>query len=138
MAANPKGVTTLAEVLRARGEETYFNLRDLLAFVHVMGAWPTHLRSASNSLIREATVMTRGAGLDGNGGLKVLENVAHELDLDSHPQVTVTKAHMVRGFTILRGMIKSRRSFTRVPLIRSDGRRVEVRSDGSIQGAVLD
>lgn len=66
---------------------------DYLAYVHVTGRWPSHLRSAGNAHIRR--FLQDGAADGISSPLRLRRETVDEFQLDAHP--------MVRTATTLRG-----------------------------------
>lgn len=130
----------LAEVLAAPGTREWRHLTDCLAHVHAIGGYPSHTRVKTTRLMAAATSLAPGAGLDGRGSVRVRDEVARALDLETHPMIRTLRRMEVRGFRIVRPGFPhaGRRRYDRILMQRANGVRIHVQSDGSILGDVID
>ena len=116
------------------------DLRDRAAFVHVTGAFPSHLRAYMNSLLRAVTRYGQGrAGLDGrtSSGFTVAADRISELGLEDHPMVRKARQYVREGYMIeLLADPKARRPYSRVYLFKNESgvqKRLTVNLDGSVK-----
>lgn len=100
----------------------YTDLRDRLAYVYIMGSYPTHLRTLFTQLIGMATRKSvTPTSLDQLGGaVKVSDDIANRLQLENHPMVRSVREHLREGFKLTRSREDhtDRRPYSRVFLHR--------------------
>lgn len=100
----------------------YADLRDRLAYVHIHGSYPTHLRTWFTKLISVATGRSMDpTALDGQGGaIKVMPDVVERLNLEHHPMIITVRQHIRDGYRIARSrhLHTDRRPYSRVFLHR--------------------
>jgi hypothetical protein len=135
MAVPARPEPTIAEVLALVGTKAGFDLRDRLAYMHLTGTFPTHLRPCSTSLLRAASRYARPDGAPDLPRMIVEPTVVTAYDLDRHPMVQAVNKRLDEGWSIqLARHLTDRRPFGRV-LLERDGpsgpERLTVKGDGS-------
>lgn len=120
-------------------------LRDRLAFVHVTGILPSHLRPTyARALVRATCASREPTSLDGRSGrVRVNEEIVVHLQLDAHPMVREVRRRIAKDYFIIQNYnVPSTRgsrvgtSFT--PLRRNYGkvRMHKIGNNTMIHGAV--
>lgn len=77
-------------------------MRNRLAYVYVVGQFPSHLRKQSIEMIRTVTFHYRKpVCFDGrSGNMKLNDEVVEELDLNAHPMVRKVREKIRAGYLI--------------------------------------
>ncbi len=108
--------------------------RDQAAYLHLTGRLPTHLRSAANSTLLDASIRAQGV-TPWEAGEKVFElkpETAKELKIEDHPMVRMVDSLVQTGWVIQPSLGSNRRRpYGKIYLKRGEERRV-VQRDGSI------
>ena len=123
-------------VLRDTRSKAYKDLRDRAAYLHVTGAFPTHLRTFfTRALARISSVQRGCAGFGGRlagAGASVSEEWQIRLGLDEHPLVRKVSEFLSQGYriTVSQGP-NERRSFSKVFMSRGADQ-IVAKSDGSV------
>jgi hypothetical protein len=89
------------------------DLADRMAYIHLLGGFPTHLRPDSYALLRQVT--TEAQDDSRPGPFRLLPEVVALLKLDDHPMVTKARELMARGYDLARTRgTEDRRPYGRV------------------------
>lgn len=127
----------IESILQHPREKAFRDLRDRMAYVHVTGTYPSHLRPPTNRLMQLVAIPGRNTALDHRGGtFRVHDKARVRLNLTEHPMVTKAHAFLGDGYRIVvsRGA-STRMPYTKVFLSRGSGkdeRRLTVQIDGSV------
>lgn len=102
-------------------KKAFADLRDRAAYIHVTGAYPTHLRPETVRLLRQVTELSgKATSLDGQSGtVRVRDRFQDELDLESHPMVLEVRRYLDKGWQVsVSPYPDSRRPYGRVWIFR--------------------
>jgi hypothetical protein len=128
---------TVSDIPTDPSSKAFADFRDRAAYVYVMGAYPTHIRTYFTTLLSVVSHSVRSpASLDKSfGSIKINEDMANRLMLDDHPMVRRVRLLLAEGYKLHRtGSITERRPYGRIPMKNPmTGGSVVVQIDGSVK-----
>src|SRR5262249_12097894 len=91
--------TELARVLADPESKEYADLRDRVAYLHLTGSMPTHLRPYWTKLLVASAHFVKGKQPDGRfGPMQVEPEIVEKLKLEEHPMVKKVRRYQQKGY----------------------------------------